>query len=335
MTNGLDPNRLRQLRKLKDLTQDTLAKKARLTKQTIHRIEAGRQRNIRPKTIERLCQALGVEADVLSGKKPLPLHERQPADASDDSRYQLNVRLNGAVKNSFALAALHYQVPVARIVELAPLLFVVAAEQSLKRRREKLDELTRAFDDVEALQSNFLHLPPSIASSDYSQDAFFAEKQSIDDRDIFGTKIPDEIFTLSPVADEYDESEHNPFAVYLKELAAATTGAANLDYFDARSLTSYEVCRDEALALSGGDKELADGILRGWALIHEMPRELLRPEAVAERIAWMRPKIDAARKEYEEFVQALDQMIAKDPKELEKIEKTLRDSCSDTDGAGK
>jgi hypothetical protein len=48
-------------------------------------------------------------------------------------------REDGAVRNAFTLTALRYQVPIARIVELAPLLFVLAAEASLKRRADTTD----------------------------------------------------------------------------------------------------------------------------------------------------------------------------------------------------
>ena len=61
------------------------------------------------------------------------------------------------------------------------------------------------------------------------------------------------------------------------------------------------VCREEALALAGSEEPLADGLLHGWALIHEMPRHLLKEKALAERIAWMPPGIEEALKTNKAF----------------------------------
>jgi hypothetical protein len=90
---------------------------------------------------------------------------------------------------------------------------------------------------------------------------------------------------------QYDEDEDNPFVAYLKELAA-NHGAA-IDAFGPRS-TWYRVCQAEANDLAGEDERLANGILNGWVLIHDMPRELLKKDAVSERLEWMRPKIEDA-----------------------------------------
>jgi hypothetical protein len=56
----------------------------------------------------------------------------------------------------------------------------------------------------------------------------------------------------------------------------------------------YQVCRDEALNLAGGDEELAEKIVAGNAVVlNEMPKELqdtfLKTE---ERTAWVRAKVD-------------------------------------------
>lgn len=57
------------------------------------------------------------------------------------------------------------QVPIARIIELAPLLFVIAAENSLKRRAEKLDELETLFEREQApAQRKPSNWPPEMRS---------------------------------------------------------------------------------------------------------------------------------------------------------------------------
>ena len=54
------------------------------------------------------------------------------------------------------------------------------------------------------------------------------------------------------------------------------------------------ICRAEALDLAGGHEDLALAVLCGLVLIREIPRELLQPEAVAARVAWLRPKVESA-----------------------------------------
>src|SRR5215216_4570180 len=139
----IDPERLKQLRNQRRLTQEALAKKARLDKGTISRFERER-RPIRKTNLDRLARAVDVDPEVLIGVKPMPEDSREPVAPALASGYQLNVRVDGAIRNAFSLAALYYKIPVRRIVELAPLLFVVAAEGSLKRRGEKLAELEAA-----------------------------------------------------------------------------------------------------------------------------------------------------------------------------------------------
>jgi transcriptional regulator with XRE-family HTH domain len=298
MMQAIDPHRLKRTRTSHGLTQDELAKKARLNKQTIYRIESGpvesEKRQRRKGTIERLARALNVDPEVLTGEKPIPTDTIQPAGPTDESAYQLNARVSGAIRNAFSLVALRYKISVSRIVELAPFLFVLAAEGSIRRRRELLDELEGAFDCASRLRPNFPHLPFWIAETYEQSEAVAAEEKSIADRDLFGATIPDHVFALYKSRAEepqYDEDEDNPFVAYLKELAA-NHGAA-IDVFGPRS-TWYRVCQAEANDLAGEDERLANGILNGWVLIHDMPRELLKKDAVSERLEWMRPKIEDA-----------------------------------------
>lgn len=295
MTQALDPGRLRLLRKRRGLTQEALATKAGLSKQTVYRLERGGQLGNRQRSLEGLCRALGVDADVLSGRMPLPVSDQPPSEPSDDSRYQLNVRLDGAVRNAFSLVALRYKIPISRIVELAPLLFVLAAEGSLDRRRAKLAELEAQFEREDELRSNFPHLPYSIAPCFEADDSIAEEYASIENLDIFGLRISDDIFyRFGPVAKEYHADKHNPFAVYLMNEVSKKDGLAEIIYLGSGH-SVYRVCQEDASALADGDEELAKCILHGGVLINEMPRELLGEGTTAARIAWMRPKLEEWR----------------------------------------
>ena len=302
MAQIINPDRLKQLRTRRKLSQKQLAEKARpLNPQTIYRLEKGRASNIRKTTIEKLCKALGVEADVLSGEKPIPAEDEsatKPWYRGDE--YQLNVRVDGELRNAFSLVALRYQIPIARIVKLAALLFVLTAEQSLERRRSKLAELEALRDRELELVRNFPHLPASIYPSHEADDAIRAEKKSIAARDIFGSGIPDDVFgSFSSVG---RDSGENPFVIHLEEAASEFSDIAEIVSFGDSYVASdsYEVCREDAIKLAGGDEALADRILMGWVQLHEMPSDLLKDEAAAERMKWMRSKVEATQRQHAE-----------------------------------
>jgi transcriptional regulator with XRE-family HTH domain len=306
MSQTIDPSRLKELRKRSGLSQGALGQKVKkaakdgegIDKQTIYRIEAGHQQAVRTSTVEKLAAALGVLPAVLTGQAPLPESESEPARArpSTDDDYSINVPVDGAVRNAFSLVQMRYRVPIARIVELAPFLFVLAAEASLERRKAKLDELQLAFEKAHDLLANFPYLPNSLYRGGSEAFELIAESQSISNRDIWGDTLPNSIFVgCNAIEPDYDEKKHNPFVVYLKEAAPADAAVASIRGFD-RSSSEFDVCREDALKLADGadDKEdLATSIVDGEIILHKMPRELLNDDAVDARIAWLREKRDA------------------------------------------
>jgi transcriptional regulator with XRE-family HTH domain len=284
MTQTIDPERLRQVRKMRGHTQEALAKKAGVNKQTVYRFER-EKRPVRSKNLDRIANALDVEPGVLTGEKPIPPDIREPSGPADDARYQINVRVDADIRNAFSLAALRYKVPVRRIVEFAPLLFALAAEGNLNRRRVKLDELRARLKA--AAESVPTHLLSDVLNLSENDPAVAAEERSIANRDLFAETIDSD---ACPDWYPDDEDEINPFVTELKELAAACDDL-KVEAFGPNE-TDYEVCRGEALDLAGGDNELANKILDGSVLIHEIPRELLKPEAVAQRVDWIRQKVE-------------------------------------------
>jgi hypothetical protein len=217
----------------------------------------------------------------------MPESEPALARPSNDEDYSINVPVSGAIRNAFWLVQKRYKIPIARIVELAPFLFVLAAEASLERRRAKLAELQERFDGDDDLRRNFLHLPYGIVPNFGADDIVAAEQESIDGRDILASTLPDDIFDTGRVAQSFLEDVDNPFVVYLNEAAAADRGGASIVAFH-RSQTVFTVCREDTLELAGGDEDLANDIFNGWVVLHKMPRELLNDDAVDARIAWLR-----------------------------------------------
>lgn len=303
MKQTIDPERLKRLRNSRGLTQGGLATRAKLNRQTVYRLENS-QKPVRAGTVEGLGKALNVDVGVLTGEEPVPSEtDRQPAAIAKEVS-QVNTRVDAEIRNAFSLVALRYKTSVSRIVELAPFLFAVAAEASLRRRCEKLTELEAAFGRTSSLRPNFPHLPFWVADTYEQNEAISAEERSIARRDLFATTIPDDVFAAydSPRDENYDENENNPFVSYLRELASQQVDVT-IDSFGPAD-TSYRVGTAEALELTGGAEDLATGLLDGFLLIHEIPKNLLAKEAVSERVEWIRPKIEAARRAREEWLNA-------------------------------
>jgi transcriptional regulator with XRE-family HTH domain len=331
MSQTIHPSRLKELRTRAGLTQAALGKKcasveidrkkAPVDKQTIYRIEAAdHPQPVRSGTLARLAAALGVSPEVLTGQAPLPESEQVRVRPSNDDDYSINVPVDGAVRNAFSLVQMRYRVPIARIVELAPFLFVLAAEASLERRRIKLDKLGTALDEASSVaQNSFPYLsdellPPSFLGADFT-----AEEKSISTHDILGDTLPD-TRRMADIFKGYNENEHNPFAVYLKEAAPADTDVASLSGFD-RNSSDFHVCREDALKLVGGDQELATSIVDGEVLLHTMKRELPNDDDIDARIAWLRGKRDAYRAARD---QEINDLLARADEIFERAGEALR-----------
>jgi hypothetical protein len=117
-----------------------------------------------------------------------------------------------------------------------------------------------------------------------------AEERSIADRDLFGEAIPDDVFRFYDEDRNYDENSENPFVNHLHEIAAAHADISISEI--GPGATYYTVGEAVATELTAGDERLARGILNGWVLIHEIPRELLKKDAVHVRVEWLRPRIE-------------------------------------------
>jgi len=293
---------LKQLRETQGWTLSKLAEQCRIvgpckvSVDSLSRIENGKQSGNRTSTREALAKALRVEPEVLTGERtPPPRPKEGPQLGADTGEYQINVRVDGAVRNAFSLAALRYRIRPARMIELAPLLFVLAAEHSLERRRAKLRAVEEAFDRAEDAAACFPHLPKTIAPALELGDAIRAERDSIARRDLLAETLDDHLYQLCGTQkDDYDPEQDNPFVANLKEEATEPDIAAITCFSSAR--VDFEVCRGDALKLVGGDERLAAGILEGWAPLHEMPNDLqkgfISAEAPEEPFAWLRAKAD-------------------------------------------
>ncbi len=176
MALPIRPELLRELRRRRGLRLHTLAERAGISKDRVWRIENGTQPGNREDTQRRLARALGVEPGVLTGERPLPVVAETP-------RGRWSVEISQAARNAATLAARRYHVPEALVAELAPLLFVLAAEESLGRRRAVLAELETALAKAAEAGEDMPHLAGIGEMTAPVRAAVAAEERSVSERD--------------------------------------------------------------------------------------------------------------------------------------------------------
>jgi len=304
MTQSIDPQRLRTYRERRGWTLATLAKESKVSKATLYRLEEvkslaptqARSLGTRMETLNKLAKALRVERGILTGELPMPQTATKHTAEPPTERSQLNVKTSDAVRNAFSLVSLRYGISVARIAEIAPVLFVIAAEASLRRRENLLEAFEERRKAMEEFSVKFPHLPEcfALARNDV-ESAVSAEEDSINQRDILARKLPGEIFEyLGGESPDYDLRTDNPFVAYLSE---ALGEQAKDEYSDVKRFAAdgvdYSVCRDVARELADNDADLAARILAGKVLLHEMQEQIAEYKAKRQDASWLKDKLRA------------------------------------------
>jgi transcriptional regulator with XRE-family HTH domain len=285
----VNPFIVQKLRLRKNWTQDRLAEMAKVNKQTISRIERGEQDNTRENTIKQLARALGVEPAELTLETPPPeSNQGEPMKR----RPQSSFRVSNEAGNFLYLISERYFIRPWQVMELAPLLFCWAAEMSLRERRERLSKLEETCGTARALENEMPHLPPP--NFTYSEEKIAAESRSINSHDIFGMCFGDDDFSDYNGYSSGDDDTNNPFAIFLAKLVQEIEDVASFEGFSPIDYPIFQVCRDEALEMVGGDETLAERILSGTVDLNEMPKELHGILGKTEdRAAWVQAQADA------------------------------------------
>ncbi len=295
--NHIEPSRLKELRTSKGLTQKELGAKSDIDVQTIYRLERGKPKKRRQSTVDSLCKALNVSADVLAGEAPIPAKQQQETtELFLGQKSQLNHRITNSSRNAMALVAMRYRVPSSKIYEIAPFLFLWAAEQSLSRRQKRLENLESKWGEVGDLRNKFPHLEDFATYSLRAEDILEEERNSINSRDLFGLSLEE----IPDAKKDYDEALENPFTVFLSDLAKQLGDLGKFEHWNGYGAPAYTLCPDAAAALVGGNQELAEEILSGNVAIHEIPKELRSSDAIEERVKWVRLQVEEKRKRFDE-----------------------------------
>lgn len=288
----IDPAALKKLLEDHNLSLADLAKRARIDKQTVWRIANGRVTTARDRTVQQIALALNVDQRVLTGERPVLPVDRENQQSSQTS--QLNVRVSTETRNALYLIYERYRVRAAQVIELAPLLFCWAAEASLRKRRDQIEQVQRALENVRNIERSIDHLTgPSPGSKEWD-DTIKAETEWIDQKDIFGLHLYEEVGLPNPA---YGHDGDNPFAAFLRHLVEDFEEVIKFECCEWDDWPEYRVCSKEAARLVDDDSELTEEILSGNVLLYEMPKEIqdyFSPSK--DRVEWVRLKADEYRK---------------------------------------
>ena len=127
------------------MTRAALASAARVSERQIGRIENGQTRQIRDETAKRLAAGLGVSIDALTDASFLS-HLGSRCEVAEEGNGDGKENLLDLLgeRASFDLIRRKYGWTQERVVQLAPALFVLLADRSVRWHREQLQQLERS-----------------------------------------------------------------------------------------------------------------------------------------------------------------------------------------------
>ena len=290
MKYSISPSRLKTLRNRKGWSRADLAKKSHVTERRILDLEKPdpEPKKVQRGTMKRLAEALRVNWNVLSGEKPLP-----PLSSNEE----LSLSLDPKTRLNYDLIKRRYGLEFDDIVNLAPLLFIKAAEESLERQRGQLEEEIKHYGDTRSLRYQIAGISkdpdgPWINDDLTPEDYFQLKYEALAKKDLFEKDLLDE--------DDPPWDQENPFADYLRELSETpilnqTTRFDGDDeilffrywYYSGNRIPSYIVCRDllEQVALGSINARLA--LEHGVVSIGEIPPDLWEPRNAGDRVAFL------------------------------------------------
>ncbi len=285
---NINPRRLKHWRTKRSLSMEELAERSSVDKSTIYRIESDLppKRSTRAHVLRGIARALNVpEEELALEADPVPdKPSREPQDKS-----QVSFKLENWSRNAFSFVSRRYGVKRSTIMELAPLLFVMVAEDSLRKRTERLSALHAARMESGTLPSNY-----SDAAERFEQD----EARSIGSKDIFGRRMDDPDIQPPQLPKHVDwVGKWNPFEAHIREWFERSGEPGGIRDWERGPF--YSVCREAALTLACGDEDMAIALQDGWVGVHELPAELRSADMAEQRLQWLRARVAAAKSERE------------------------------------
>ena len=304
------PMRLHERRKATRMSREELAEKSGVSVRHIARIESQDELvPVQPRTLQRLARALRVKpTDLTSDGTPLPPVELPLTE--------LRVRMSHETRLNYSLVGRHYGVGEREIATLAPLLFALLAEGSLKWRREAVAEVDKALANLHQMRGEGSQLYFTSLCTDINM-GLGAEETSIAKADLLGDLVRGKENELAEWADEVA-----PFADYLCKLAdeleqpEIISFAPNSQWrpdllygVDLYGAEPYNLCAKEFREITGGSKHAQWALLSGDTRISEVPKELWLEEAKEQRIKWLEDRLsEDVRKNQEQWEQLMSKV---------------------------
>jgi transcriptional regulator with XRE-family HTH domain len=296
-TVRVNGHRIRALREKLNGSQDWLAITLGVDVGTVSRWERGKITSVKRTVLGKLREHLHATDEDICGDGP-PV---ESATAPMAPRGQMNVTIDTASRNALSLMADRYGVTRQQIIEVAPLLFFIAAEKSLQRRRERFASLRAQVDAVREAQigeavsrlggDGLRQLRDEIGGmlhmAEVAQCWLAQEEALVENCDL-----------LSSPSGKYDGAleadyfflhclEENQFADDLQASMKDVRPAAEPVTWGRRhDRPNNRFCAEEAANLVGGNQEAIERILSGAVALHEMPNDV-RKSSSTKRAEWV------------------------------------------------
>jgi len=294
----INPETLKQRRKARGWSLDDLADESKINRSTISRIERGATSRQSRHTISELAKTLACTAEELAS----------PPDAEDgDSllavirpRSKPKLKMSDAAQNALHLVAMRYGVRPEEVLDFAPLLFDIAAMESLSQRRAKLNELNAQIAKLQDMSREFPHLSEELTGRWGDSDCIERiEDESIRSLDVQGLLIEPIDNFVDPRPLDADSESVNPFVLFLNDRIAQI--AERVSGWNAKvndwclGSPNYRICEAEAASFAAGDDGVAESVLDGDVRIIDLPPSLRTADKKAERLDWLHEQIEAYR----------------------------------------
>ncbi len=336
---SINQNRLRKLRRQKGMALRELADKSKTSSRQLARFEADLAacQAVRETTVNKIARALHVDPGVLTGTLPMPTSSEQTSnEPSKGRRMQTSVLLDPEVRLACALIKRRYGVNITTLLNAAPLMFVLLAELSLQWRQEKVQEIYKVFDQLEALGDQGGHLSFAFNGVHAIEEATMGEVESIEEADVFGKNVSEEAFLWG-----YEPDNRNPLADYLRKLAQKVKrpeiikDSESLSMGALENFPDFEICEGDLKKVAGSSEAAQRALKGGFVRLENVPDELWAEDAAEQRASWLenqlpeeeRFRLNELRKQFEEI---LDEFLNDDAHG----EREAADHISPEEGAG-
>lgn len=279
----IDALNLRIARRRRKWTQAELAARLGVSKRQVAEWERprpeGQPLSIRRKNFDGLINELQLPEEELNGVSPVSKHPR----IKSEKKVLLRLRVSPRTRLYYDLVKRSYGPSLEELVEAAPLLFAVLADQSLKWREEQLADARKAGTDLFFKQGALLPLELMKRANEVFE-AWEMEEESISSKDVFAT---------SYFNDELGAGISNRFADFLYYLqgvepdleATQVEGVfPDLPIFECKMRS---ICGEPDKPHAA---RAAFALFEGFVRISDMPFGLWGPDASDKRAEWLAGK---------------------------------------------